>query len=346
MLKIDGSRYSGSGTIVRQAVAYSALTGQPIHLVNARVKREKPGLRRQHVRAVEAIREMVNGTAEGVFEGSQEIRFRPGSGEKQREYVWDIGSAGSTTMLALAILPVLAFRSTLSVVAIRGGLFQDFAPSFFHLQHVMQELLRDMGCEVRIAMDRPGYVPTGNGALSIAVTPVAGNLNPMIRDHRGPVRQIWGIALASHLAERRVAQRMADTAKSELAKAGYQARFDIMEDTTAQQAGAALAAFADCGDRVRLGADRAGAPRRRSETIGYSVAKHLLADLETGASLDRFAADQIIPFAALADGESRFLIPEMTDHVQTSAWLAELFLGVKMRFVNHSMIIKGIGLKR
>jgi len=51
----------------------------------------------------------------------------------------------------------------------------------------------------------------------------------------------------------------------------------------------------------------------------------LLSDLNTGARVDRFAADQIIPFAALAKEESRFIIPQVTDHVQTSAWLANLF---------------------
>lgn len=55
MIEIDGGRYSGSGTIVRQAVAFSALTGQAVHIVNARVRRPKAGLRAQHVRTVEAI---------------------------------------------------------------------------------------------------------------------------------------------------------------------------------------------------------------------------------------------------------------------------------------------------
>jgi len=45
MLTIDGSRYSGGGTIVRQAVASSVLTGQSIHMIGARANRDKPGLR-------------------------------------------------------------------------------------------------------------------------------------------------------------------------------------------------------------------------------------------------------------------------------------------------------------
>jgi RNA 3'-terminal phosphate cyclase (ATP) len=341
MLTIDGSSYSGSGTIVRQAVAFSALTGIPIHLIHARAKRSKPGLRRQHKRVIEAIRELVNGKAQGIYEGSQEIHFEPGPSGKQEAYRWDIGSAGSTTMLALGVLPVLAFKATPTVAQMHGGLFQDFSPSVFHLQHALLPLLNKMGLNTTLTMERPGYVPTGNGSLSLSVQPVRKALHPLRLESQGPVQRVWGMALASHLAERRVSQRMAETVTQRLAQAGFKADIESMEDTTAQQAGAALAVFTDCEGEVRLGADRAGAPRRRSEVIGNYVAKQLLSDLNTGATVDRFAADQIIPFAALAKGESQFIIPQVTDHVQTSAWLANLFLGAKVHIEGQTMTIRG-----
>jgi RNA 3'-terminal phosphate cyclase (ATP) len=45
MIEIDGSQKSGSGTIVRDAVSLSVLTGQELHLRNFRAKRDRPGLR-------------------------------------------------------------------------------------------------------------------------------------------------------------------------------------------------------------------------------------------------------------------------------------------------------------
>jgi RNA 3'-terminal phosphate cyclase (ATP) len=342
VIEIDGSQYSGSGTIVRQAVAFSALTGKPIHIVNARAKRDKPGLRRQHTRVVEAITELVNGTAKGVYEGSQEFQFRPGTNKGKQEYLFDIGSAGSTTMLALGVLPVLAFRPTKTVVEIRGGLFQDFAPSVFHLQRVIQPLLLKMGLKATVRMERPGYVPTGDGRLFVMVESMSRCFQPVVLDHQGSVRRIWGIALASHLAERQVSHRMAETAKKQLSKAGFEAEIELLEDLSAKQPGAALAIFADCEGSVRLGADQAGAPRRRSENIGRYVASQLLADLDTEATVDRFAADQVIPFAALAKGESRFVIPFITEHIQTSAWLAELILGARVKIKNQNISVTGI----
>ena len=104
-----------------------------------------------------------------------------------------------------------------------------------------------------------------------------------------------------------------------------------------------LALFADEGEAVRLGADQAGALRRMAESIGKHVARQLLDDLKSGATLDRYAADQIIPFAALAEGESRFIIPTVTDHVLTTVWLAELFLGARHRIDGQRLVIHGVG---
>jgi RNA 3'-terminal phosphate cyclase (ATP) len=343
MLTIDGSRYSGSGTIVRQAVAFSALTGQSIHLVNARAKRDKPGLRPQHIRVVEAIAELVAGRAEGLTQGSQEFTFRPGPLKTGRHYSWDIGSAGSTTMLGLGVLPVLAFAGSRVTVELRGGLFQDFAPSAFHLQHVLLPVLHGMDLRAEIEVARPGYVPRGDGILRLEVNPLTEPFRAIVKEEAGPVTRVWGIALSSHLEERQVSRRMADTAREVLAQAGYQAEIEVRNDAESLQPGAALALFADRGEPVRLGADQAGALRRRAESIGKHVAHQLLDDLKSGATLDRFAADQIIPFAALAEGESRFIIPAVTDHVLTGAWLAELFLGARLRIDGQQLVINGVG---
>jgi len=346
MIEIDGSQYSGSGTIVRQAVMFSALTGQAVHIMKARLRRAKPGLRPQHIRVVEAIRELVNGEAGGLVQGSQEVVFRPGTIGTGRRYGWDIGSAGSTTMLALAVLPVLAFAAAPVVVELRGGLFQDFAPSVFHLQHVMLPLLQRMGLEVRVSIERPGYVPRGEGILNLTVTPAGRPLRSLAQERAGAVTRLWGIALSSRLDARRVSERMADAARQTLERRGYDAEIEIRNDTTALQPGAALALFADLGDEARLGADRAGALRRTAESIGRHAARQLLEDVETGATLDRFAADQIIPFAALAGGESRFLIPADTEHVQTNAWLARTFLDAGVVLRDRLLVITGIGLKK
>lgn len=345
MLEIDGSQYSGSGTIVRQAVAFAALTGTAIHIFNVRVKRPNPGLRRQHAQAVEAIRQLVNGTAEGAVVGAREFVFCPDTPTIIRNFTWDIGTAGSTTALALAVLPVLAFDSSPASIELRGGLFQDFAPSLYHLEHVLLPLLRRMGVEARVRMQRPGYVPTGQGTWHLTATPTRSALRPLRMETSGRVEKIWGIALSSRLREQFVSDRMAESAKLALGTAGYHADIQVLYDESALQAGACLAVFADLSSDARIGADRAGAPGRRSENIGKYVARQLLEDLRTGATIDRYASDQIIPWAALAAGESRFRIPRVSEHVESNAWLSREFLGADVRAEGHELVVKGVGFR-
>ena len=343
MLEIDGSQYSGSGTIVRQAVGFAALTGTAIHIFNVRLKRPKPGLRRQHAQAVEAVRQLVDGTTEGAIVGARDFVFRPGKPTRSPNFIWDIGSAGSTTALALAVLPVLAFGTTSVSIELRGGLFQDFAPSLYHLEHVLLSLLQQMGVEARVRMERPGYVPTGLGIWHLAATPTRSTLRPLRLDAPGKVEKIWGIALSSRLREQSVSNRMAESAKHALEAAGYRADIQVLYDESALGAGASLAVFAELSSGARIGSDRAGAPGRRSENIGRYVARQLLEDLKTGATLDRFASDQIIPLAALAGGESRFRIPRVTEHIESNAWLSREFLGADVRAGGNELVVKGVG---
>jgi hypothetical protein len=45
----------------------------------------------------------------------------------------------------------------------------------------------------------------------------------------------------------------------------------------------------------------------------------------------------------VAAGRSRFSIPVVTDHVWTSAWLAELFLGARLSIDDRRLEINGVG---
>lgn len=346
MIEIDGSRYSGSGTIVRQAVVLSALTGRPVHIANARVRRPKPGLQPQHVRVIEAIRELVNGKTEGICRGAQEFKFWPGKVQPGAgPYLWDIGSAGSTTLLALSVLPVMAFAPDSIKAELRGGVFQDFAPSCFHLQQVMLPLLARMGLEATIEMRRPGYVPTGGGVLRLTTLPLKGCLRPLVHEDPGMLKNLSGVALASHLESRAVARHMAQASRDVFKAEGYDAKLDVQEDTDAVQPGAALAIFANLTGGWRLGADWAGARGRSAEAIGKRVAMQLLKDLKSGAILDRFAADQIILFAALAEGETRVRIPECSGHMQSNAWLVQEFLAARVEVAGQIMSIQGVGFR-
>lgn len=343
MISIDGAQKSGSGTIVRFAVALAALLNDELHLTNIRAKREKPGLRPQHLQSVEALREICRGTLAGGKVGSGGIRFKPGGRVKGGSYQWDIGTAGSTTLLVMTLLPVAIFAVKPMHLRIYGGLFQDFAPSAYHMQHVLFPLLEKMGITAQLSIVRPGYIPRGGGIIEVDIEPVTGKMKPIRLAERGDIVSIDGIALASHLKDRRVGERMAEKCNEVLRARGYHARIEIVNDTTALQRGAALAVFVTTTTGCIIGADRAGEPRRTSEDIGRYVARQLIEDLDSGATVDRYLADQLVLYAALADGVSEYRTPRLTEHVDTNLWLVESILGAKTEVNQNLVRIHGVG---
>lgn len=294
MIAVDGAQQSGSGTIVRYAVALAARLGLPVRVFNARKRRRSPGLRPQHVTSILACAAMCGGATEGVSTGSSEFTFIPGSGIAGGAYQWDIGTAGSATMLALSILPLACLADRPTRARIEGGVFQDHAPSPYHVRHVLAGLLQRMGVSVDLEVARPGYVPRGAGVIQLTVTPAPRGLQPVSLIEQGVFDQVRGIALSSHLAERHVSDRMASVCEAELKAAGLSCSIERLDDTTSQHAGANLAIWAESTTGCRLGADRAGALRRSSEAIGKYVAASFLQDARSGATVDRHVADQLV----------------------------------------------------
>jgi len=345
LIEIDGSQKSGSGTIVRYAVSLASLLGQNLHLTNIRFKRAKPGLRPQHLKGILACNEIVGGKLEGAAVNSKEIFYYPGKQIKSGKYAWDIGTAGSTTMLIQTILPLACFAPSLSTYQVTGGLFQDFAPVAHHLQHVVIPLLAKMGVLVDLKIIRPGYVPTGGGIIEVTVKPVQNKIQPLTLTSPGKIIEIKGIALASHLQERKVSERMAESCNKILAEQKLHAKIDCIYDDTAIQRGASLTVYAVTDTGCIIGADLAGKLGRTSENIGESVAKTLLEDLATGATVDRHTADQLILYAALAAGTTQYIIPRMTEHIDTNLWLIKKILGANFSLKNNQLTIHGVGLK-
>jgi RNA 3'-terminal phosphate cyclase (ATP) len=343
MVGIDGSKHSGSGTIVRYAVALAALLRQPVRVTNVRHNRTKPGLRRQHVSSVLACAQLCGATTDGVQVDSREFTFTPGERISGGTFEWNIGTAGSTTMLALSVLPLACFADAPILARIEGGVFQDFAPAPHHLREVLAALLRRMGVEIDVTVVRPGYVPGGAGILQIAVTPAKRGLTGVTLVDPGDVRQVHGIALASRLADRRVSERMAATCEAALRAANLVCDIERRDDMEARQPGANLTIWAESSSGCRFGADRSGAGGRTSEAIGQFVARTFLTDLRSGATVDRHLADQLVLFAALAHGRSRYIVPQVTDHVLSNAWLVGQF-GATVTMADKSVTIDGIDL--
>jgi RNA 3'-phosphate cyclase len=120
MIHINGSQGEGRGQIMRTALSLSALLGLPVTIENIRANRPKAGLRPQHLTAVKALKTICGAEVEGMAVDSRRIVFRPGW-VKPGNYFFDVGTAGSVTLILQALLLALARPTGPSRITLRGG---------------------------------------------------------------------------------------------------------------------------------------------------------------------------------------------------------------------------------
>ena len=125
-IQIDGSQGEGGGQILRTALALSMITGQAFELINIRAGRRKSGLMRQHLVCVQASQEISQAYVEGAELHSQRLYFKPQQ-IKSGKYQFQIGSAGSTTLVLQTLLPALLLQNQASELTISGGTHNPLA---------------------------------------------------------------------------------------------------------------------------------------------------------------------------------------------------------------------------
>ena len=120
MIEVDGSHGEGGGQILRTSLALSAVTGKPFRIYNIRKGRPKPGLKAQHHTAIKSVAEISNAVVKGNNIGSEEVFFSPGK-IRGGKFKFDIGTAGSITLLLHALIPPLLYADEESKIEITGG---------------------------------------------------------------------------------------------------------------------------------------------------------------------------------------------------------------------------------
>lgn len=327
MLEIDGSFGEGGGQLLRTAVALAAITGTPLGITHIRAKRDKPGLAPQHFAAVRAVAEICGAHVEGLELRSQTLAFTPGA-IRSGSYRFEVGTAGSITLVLQALLPVLVSARGPSQVTVTGGTDVRGAPPVDYFAQVLLRLLAKMGVHASLHVLRRGYYPRGGGEAAIEVFPAV--LKPLALESPGPLSALRGIAHVANLPAH-VAERMRAAAVATLAGIGRiaQIKTQVLNPDAAYGAGGAIVLWAETAHSV-LGAGRVAERGVPAEALGTSAATENLSDLACGGALDTHAADQILIYTALAGRPSRFTARELSSHARTAMWLIGQFM--PMRF--------------
>jgi len=325
IVQIDGSIMEGGGQILRTASALSVLTGKPIRIFKIRAGRPQPGLRTQHLRGLQAVAGLCDGRLEGAHIGSGEVLFYPRRMTEKHLSV-RIETAGSVGLVMQTLLmAALHAKEDVAADIDGGGTFGKYAPPLEHAQFVLLPLLRSMGYHSEINIIRHGFYPAGGAKVKAFITPCRA-LAPLQLAERGDIGEIGIISTASHgLRKPKVAERQSRAADAVLSRAGYSCNIKNRYSETPSQ-GCGIVIVAKTAGGSFIGADGLGEPGKKAEAVGAEAAQALLAELGSGASVDRHAADQLLPFMALSKGRSVITVPEVTMHARTNIYVINQFL--------------------
>lgn len=315
MIEIDGSFGEGGGQIVRTAVALSAVTSYPVRITSIRKGRKNPGLSPQHVTAISALAQVANAEIEGAKPGSAEVIFRPGEIQGGEREI-DIGTAGSITLLMQCLLPALVFADSPTTLTVRGGTDVKWSPTIDYLSQVALPAFAEFGVQSRLSCERRGYYPRGGGVATLEVAP--GRLRRTDLLASGP-GEVEGVSHSSNLPQH-VAERQSEAATRVLGREGFDAEISC-ETGTFPSTGSGITLWSG-----RKGASALGERGLRAEKVGASAAEEMVAELRSRAAVDRYLADQLVPYLALAGGS--YSAPQISRHASTNIWTATRFLDV------------------
>jgi RNA 3'-terminal phosphate cyclase len=77
-----------------------------------------------------------------------------------------------------------------------------------------------------------------------------------------------------------------------------------------------------------LGSTVLGEKTISAEVVGETAVNQLLQEINSGATIDEYAIDQILPYLVLAPKGSVCLIREISNHTKTNMWLIKQFLDI------------------
>jgi RNA 3'-terminal phosphate cyclase (ATP) len=301
------------------ATTYAGITNKPVRVFNIRGKRRNPGLRPQHLATLKAAARLCTGALTGAEIGSTEIEFRPRTLRGGKHSI-DIGTAGSISLMLQCLTPLLMFSPKPSNLSIRGGTAVNWSPPMPFIQNIVYSAISEMGADLEISIGRHGFYPKGGGEVAVESRPVT-SLIPF-RPEPPIINRIKVVSICGNLPSH-VSERQAKSAERILAQQGFSS--DIAVKTVKSSSPGSVIVLWTEGSDVFMGSDSLGERGKPAEKVGSEAAGSLIAQIQTGANVDKHTGDHLVLPCSLADGVSMFRVSELTMHTLTAIEMAKTF---------------------
>lgn len=313
-IELDGSAGEGGGQILRTALSLSAVSGRAFRIRNIRAGREKPGLKRQHLAAVRAVADICGARTEGAELGSMELFFAPGK-PRGGSYRFDVGSAGSTVLVAQTVLPVLLRADAPAEVVVTGGTHVPFAPTGEFFSESFLPQVRAMGARVEAECKAVGFYPAGGGLVRLRTEPFRdADARPFVLEDAGPLRRARVCAVVSGIPLG-IAEAEAAILEEKFPQLALER--DVRKVDSPGPGNAVWVALEH--ERVTALMSEIGTFDLSRKTVAHRVMNAVRKYLRTGAPVGAHLSDQLaVPMVSLADG-ARYVKGKDTPH-ETTNW--------------------------
>ncbi len=314
-LKINGGYGEGGGQIIRSAITLSCITKQSIHLENIRKNRKIPGLRPQHLTAINILQRVSNAKIIGAEIGSTELKFIPGD-IKNLNLIEDVGTAGSIPLILQVLIPVISISQKQLNLKIKGGTDVLWSPTIDYIQHVLKEAYSRMGIKFSFELIKRGYYPKGNGEIKLLVNP--SNIKS-VQFTKRKTKQIKLICSFSKLTEEEIKNDINKIVKK-LTKENFIVDTEIKLEN-AVDSGASLLIYSIDENSI-IGID--ALYNNKTQKFDLDLEKFI-----QSYSVDENLADMLIVPASLGSGKTVFQVKEITNHLETNLFVTSKITGCK-----------------
>lgn len=320
-LNIDGSFGEGGGQILRSSLTLSAITQKPICIKNIRIHRSRPGLQPQHLTACLTTNQLCQGEIQGTTLGSTFLTFQP------REiqggiYSFNIGTAGSLILLAQTLIPICLFAKKPTQLRLTGGTHVTRSPNYDYFEKVFLPAIKKLGAPVSTKLIKIGYYPKGGGLIELDITPE--KLHGCCKwDQKKDIHAIIRLSknLPLHIAERERDVLLQHKIKN----------INICIDESFSS-GNTLTIWSGFKGACVLG--KKGKPAEEVAEEAVQLFKQEQADI------DHYLADQLLIYAALAEGKTYFSTSYISEHLRTQLFILPKFISKKFQVENNTISVQ------
>ncbi|MBW8016169.1 MAG: RNA 3'-terminal phosphate cyclase [Planctomycetes bacterium] len=339
MIIIDGSFGEGGGQILRTSLALSLVTGKFFRIENIRSGRKKPGLMRQHLTCVHAAANIGKARVKGDYIGSESLFFEP-TMIRSGSYNFSVGTAGSTTLVLQSILPALLIADGKSEIVLEGGTHNPFAPPFDFLEKVFLPIIKKMGAEVKVTLDRPGFYPAGGGKISVTIKPVK-KLDRIDIVDRGRI--------CARFAKAVVANLPLSICKKELDTVCKKLKWDRLctkaEEAQNSRGPGNIITLEVASENVTELFTGFGQKNVRAEYVAQEAIDQARRYIAAEVPVGRYLADQIMIPMAMAGG-GRFRTLPLTGHSMTNVEVIKEFVDIDVAVTKISKDVYEVEIKQ